>query len=122
MNSNTKGAIVVGLALGAVGLAYYFLVYKKDESAYDQFDNFKSLQNNIGLKPNNDDVVIAPFNDKKNFAQFYKNNRVIIFDSNKNILVKGSYSNGGYNMVLDNGKEISSNSVWDNLLQTIKNK
>lgn len=120
MTSNTKGAIVVGLALGAVGLAYYFLVYKKDESAYDQFDNFKSLQNNIGLKPNNDDVVIAPFNDKKNFAQFYKNNRVIIFDSNKNILAKGSYSNGGYNITLDNGKEISSNSVWDNLLQTIK--
>lgn len=120
MNSNTKGAIVVGLALGAVGLAYYFLVYKKDDSAYEQFDNFNSLQNNIGLKANKDDIVVAPFNDKKNIAQFYKNNRVIIFDSNKKIVVKGSYSNGGYNMTLDNGKEINSNSVWENLMQTIK--
>lgn len=120
MNSNTKGAIVVGLALGAVGLAYYFLVYKKDDSAYEQFDNFNSLQNNIGLKANKDDIVVAPFNDKKNSAQFYKNNRVIIFDSNKKIVVKGSYSNGGYNMTLDNGKEINSNSVWENLMQTIK--
>lgn len=121
MNTNTKGAIVVGLALGAVGLAYYFLVYKKNDNlAYEQFDEFKSLQNNIGLKANNDDVVIAPFNDKKNFAQFYKNNRVIIFNSDKKIVVKGSYSNGGYNMILDNGKEINSNSVWSNLMQTIK--
>ena len=120
MNSNTKGAIVVGLALGAVGIAYYFLVYKKkDDSAYEQFDNFKSLENNIGLKANND-VVVAPFNEKKNTAQFYNNNRVIIFDSNKKIVVKGSYSNGGYNMTLDNGKEINSNSVWENLMQTIK--
>lgn len=121
MNSNTKGAIVVGLALGAVGIAYYFLVYKKkDDSAYEQFDNFKSLQNNIGAKANNEDIVAVKFNDKNNSAQFYKNNRVVIFDSNKKIVVKGSYSNGGYNMTLDNGKEISSNSVWSNLLQTIK--
>jgi hypothetical protein len=120
MDNNKKGIIAVAISLGVVGLAYYFLVYKKkDDSAYEQLDNFKSLQNNIGLKANND-VVIAPFNENKNIAQFYNNNRVIVFNSNKNIVVKGSYSNGGYNIKLDNGKEISSNSVWSNLLQTIK--
>lgn len=117
MNNNIKGLIVAGASLGLLALAYYFLVYKKDEG---EKSNFKSLQDNIGLNPNDDDIVIAPFNDKKNFAQFYNNNRVVIFNSDKNVVVKGSYSEGGKTIKLDNGKEVSSGSVWTNLLNAIK--
>ena len=88
MNNNTKGLIVAGASLGVLALAYYFLVYRKNNNADDI--NFSSVQDNLGLKANKDDVVIAPFNDKKNFAQFYTNNRIVIFDSAKNVVVKGS--------------------------------
>lgn len=117
MNNNTKGLIVAGISLGVLGLAYYFLVYKKDNA--DNV-NFNSLQDNLGLTANNENIVIAPFNDKNNFAQFYNNNRVIVFNSDKNIVVKGSYSDGGKTIKLDNGKEIIGGSVWQNLLKTVK--
>lgn len=117
MNNNTKGLIVAGASLLLLGAAYYFLVYKKND---EEDTNFKSLQDNIGLKPNFENIVIAPFNDKKNYAQFYNNNRVIIFNADKQIVVKGSYSEGGKTIKLDNGKEVSSGSVWANLLNVIK--
>lgn len=117
MNANQKGALAVGITLGVIGLAYYFLVYRKKG---DDNPNFQDLQTNMGVQANKDNVVVAPFNQGKNFAQFYTNNRVIIFDNNKNIIVKGSYANGGTSITLDNGKEISGGSVWQNLLKTIK--
>ncbi|MBK7362998.1 MAG: hypothetical protein IPJ01_11940 [Micavibrio sp.] len=124
MNSNAKGAIAVGITLGVVGLAYYFLVYKKDDKGdvYSDFDNFNSLQTNLGLKANKDDVVVAPFNEKNNSVQFYKNNRAIFFDKNNKVVVKGSYSNGGQSITLDNGKEFSSGSVWQNIRDVINKK
>lgn len=116
MNNNTKGLIVAGISLGLLGLGY-FLVYKKGKSGNK---NFTSLQDNLGLTANNENVVIAPFNDKKNTAQFYTNDRVVVFNSDKNVVVKGSYSDGGKTIKLDNGKEITSGSVWENLLKTVK--
>lgn len=125
MDNNKKGIIAVAISLGVVGLAYYFLVHKSGSdsglgSGSDN-DNFDSLLSNTGLKPNKGGVLIIPFNDKNNFAQFYTNDRVIIFnDADKNVLVKGTYSDGGKTIKLDSGKEITSGSVYYNLLQTIK--
>jgi len=125
MNNNTKGAIAVGVTLGVVGLAYYFLVYKKDGNgqgdAYSGLDNFNSLQTNLGLKAGKDNVLIVPFNEKKNTAQFYTNNRVVFFDNNK-VVVKGSYANGGQSISLDGGREVSGGSVWQNLRDVINTK
>jgi len=126
MKNNVKGAIAVGITLGVVGLAYYFLVYKKgnsngDGSVYDELDNFNSLQTNLGLKANKENIVIVPFNEKNNIAQFYTNNRVVFFDRNNKVVVKGSYSNGGQNITLDNGKEYNG-LVWQNIRDVINKK
>ena len=123
MDSNKKGIIAVAISLGVVGLAYYFLVHKSDSDSGETVyynDNFNSAVTNTGLKPNKDGVLIVNFNDAKNFAQFYTNNRVIIFDADKNVIARGTYSNGGKTIKLDSGKEITSGSVFGNLLQTIK--
>lgn len=118
MNNNVKGFIAVGVTLSVIGLAYYFLVYGKTFKKIDS--NFDSVKNKLGIEPNKDNVIIVPFNNKKNIAQFYNNNRVIIFNSDKKIIVKGSYSNGGQTINLDNGNNIYGESVWNNLLQTLK--
>ena len=125
MDNNKKGIIVAAVSLGVVGLAYYFLVARKksflsDSKTVYYNDNFNSAVTNTGLKPNKDGVLIVNFNDAKNFAQFYTNNRVIIFDADKNVIARGTYSNGGKTIKLDSGKEITSGSVFGNLLQTIK--
>ena len=128
MDSNKKGIIAVAISLGVVGLAYYFLVHKSDSDSGETVyynDNFNSAVTNTGLKPTKGGVLIVNFNyeDKKakNFAQFYTNNRVIIFnDADKNVIAKGTYSNGGKTIKLDSGKEITSGSVYGNLNDAIK--
>jgi hypothetical protein len=123
MNKNTKGIIAVGITLGVVGLAYYFLVYKKDNSGGGSGDNFNSLQDNLGFPKTKLDSVTVKFNDGKNVADFFKNNRVWIYNLNKDVKSNGkagTYSDGGKTIKLDSGKEIVSGSVFYNLLQTIK--
>jgi|LakMenEpi03Aug12_release.lakeMendotaPanAssembly.Ray.scaffolds.fasta_scaffold1177262_1 hypothetical protein len=123
MNKNTKGIIAVGITLGVVGLAYYFLVYKKDNSGGGSGDNFNSLQDNLGFPKTKLDSVTVKFNDGKNVADFFKNNRVWIYNLNKDVKSNGkagTYSDGGKTIKLDSGKEIVSGSVFSNLLQTIK--
>lgn len=126
MNQNTKGAIAVGITLGVVGLAYYFLVYRKenggsDDSSGSDDSNFKAIQDNLGVKSSSSGIVSVKFNEGKNTADFYKNNRVVIGKiGTSGYLVKGSYSDGGKGIKLDNGKEIFSGSVFGNLLQTLK--
>jgi len=131
MENNTKGAIAVGITLLAVGAAYYFLVYKKNNggdgdegnnngSGNNGLNNFDSVQKNLGKNASGNRINVK-FNTDKNAADFYNNNRVIISTIGTNgYLVKGSYSDGGKTIKLDNGKEISSGSVWGNLLQTLK--
>lgn len=110
----------VGLTATIGGLFWYNKNKKSNGGNEDDIDNFQLLINNIGLKPNKDNVVIANFNSNNNMAQFYINGRVIVFDKSKNIVTRGKYTDGGKNIILDNGKNISSGSVWDNLLQTLK--
>ena len=104
-------ALLIGLG-GAGAIAYYFLIYKKN--------NFNSILTNTGLKANKDNVLVVSFNSGKNFAQFYKNNRVIIFNQKSEIVVKGNYLDGGKIITLETGKEITGDSVFQNLLKTIK--
>lgn len=84
-------------------------------------NNFDSLINNLGanVKPSKDNIVKVAFNKGNNFAQFYTNNRVVIFDANKKIVAKGTYSDGGKTIKMDSGKNISSGSVWQNLLNSL---
>jgi hypothetical protein len=65
------------------------------------------------------DIVVYTFNNSKNKAQFYNNNRVFIFDNNNKILVKGSYQNGGRKIIIDNGKIIESNDINNNLIEAL---
>ena len=84
--------------------------------------NFDRLKQNIGSQFTNlkGGAIRVNFNGNKNFAQFYTNNRVAIYTtSNNNIIIKGSYANGGKKIVLDNGKTIESGSIWRNLNKTI---
>lgn len=77
---------------------------------------------NLGISAKKvQDTIVAPFNSNKNFAVFYTNGRVIIFDTaTKKRLKAGSYSDGGKIIKLDTGKTLNSNSVWNNLGQTLK--
>ena len=126
MDKNVKGIIAVS-AIGILGFVIYKYFTKKGilktaESIVD--DNFALLQSQLPAKPNKDGVVVVPFNNKKNIAQFYTNNRVIIFDNTKKPAVRiksGTYSMGGYNIKLDGGKEITNtSSVWNALGETLK--
>jgi hypothetical protein len=126
MEKNIKGIIAV-VAVGVLGFVGYKYFTKKGilsgaQSAAD--DNFGLLQKQTGIPVNSNGVVAIPFNDKKNKAQFYSNNRVIIFDTTKNPPVRiksGTYSQGGYNITLDSGKDImNTSSVFGALAETLK--
>jgi hypothetical protein len=81
----------------------------------DEKGNYNSLITNlggIGNKVNGGMNVV--FNGEKNNAVFYTNNRIAIFQG-KNLVAKGSYSDGGKVIVLDNGKTVNESSVFKNL-------
>ena len=65
------------------------------------------------------DIVVYTFNNSKNKAQFYNNNRVFIFDNDNKIILKGSYQNGGRKIIIDNGKTIESNDINNNLIEAL---
>lgn len=120
LSPNQKGLIVVGSVL-IIGLAGFFLAKKYlYPNPKKNNTNFLDLQDNLGLKPNNEGVIVSKFNDGANKFQFYGNDRVFIFDKNGNIVFKGKYEDGGKKITLDSGKSVSGNSVWDNLLNVIK--
>lgn len=116
------------IILGVLMLGTAFYLYNKNKKGSGNTnnqadeDNFNQLQQNIGLKAGTTNVVVAPFNSKKNHAQFYNNHRVIFFNDKNLIVVKGAYSNGGKTITLDNGTEFSSNSVWKNMQDVIDYK
>lgn len=121
MTSNQKGLLAVGVTLGLASLAYYFLVHKKDYTGTggdSGSPNLESVKTNLGGKFAKDHATVS-FNEKKNKATFYNNNRVVIVDD-KGVIKKGSYSDGGKVIIMDNGKKAESGSVWNNLMSVIK--
>ena len=85
--------------------------------------NFKDLLKNLGNKETSKDFFTVDFNSGNSRVTFFNNNRfaIITTDTNAKIApIKGSYSNGGKKLFVDGGKTIEGNSVWDNLLNTLK--
>lgn len=121
MTSNQKGLLAVGITLGVAGLAYYFLVHKKDYTGTggdSGSPNLESAKTNLGGKFAKDHATVK-FNEQKHKATFYNNNRVVIVDD-KGVITKGGYLDGGKVITMDNGKKAESNSVWNNLMTVIK--
>jgi len=120
LSSNQKGLIIVGASLALVTGTFFLIrryLYPNPKKANS---NFLDLQDNLGLKPNNEGVIVFKFNDGANKVQFYGNDRVFIFNKNDNILLKGKYEDGGKKIISDSGKSVSGNSVWKNLLDILK--
>ncbi len=72
-----------------------------------------------GIASESNDILIYSFNNSKNKAQFYNNNRVFIFDEGNKVFAKGSYSNGGKILVLDDGKKFESDNINSNLMAAL---
>ena len=123
MTSNTKGVIAVGVTLGLVGLAYYFFVRsKKDENrggGTSSSENLEAVKKNLGGKFEKDTATVK-FNDAKNKATFYTNDRVIIFDDKDKVIMRGNYSDGGKKINIEKGKQVADDSVWTNLALLVK--
>lgn len=114
-----KGLIIAGLLI-IIGGSAYLLFRKKKEDKFDELISNIGSNYKMVKSKSNDDVVRVVFNSKNNYVDFYNNGRFFIFDnSNKNV-AKGSYANGGKKFVLDSGKTIESNSVWSNLINSLK--
>lgn len=120
LSSNQKGLIVVGVALALVTGTFFIVKRYLYPNPKKNNPNFLSVQENLGLKPNNEGVIVANFNDGENKFQFYSNDRIFIFDKKGNIVLKGKYEDGGKKITSDSGKSISGNSVWKNLLDILK--
>ena len=130
MNQNTKGIIAVGIVLGVVGLAYWGITKfgktdtdtSTDTENKDELDLLRqNLNTTASIKT---DVEILKFNGGKNVIDFFKNGRFYLYSldnkGTKKYINKGNWSNGGLNLKTDDGKEVSSTSVYKNLQDIIK--
>lgn len=135
MTNGEKAVIAGGFTILVAGaIAYYFLVYKKtdggsgdptkddgtntgDNTVLSSVENFNAVKVNLGnVKADKSGVVVVPFNVNKNTAQFYNNNRIMIFEKNGGSpSMRGNYSDGGKKIVIDGGETVSGSSVWKNL-------
>ena len=78
--------------------------------------NFMSLKYNLkDAAIQNNDVIVVNLNGG-NKAQFYKNNRVFIFDGSNQIKAKASYSSGGRIISFDDGSRKVSKDIISNLI------
>lgn len=112
-----KGILIGSIVLLASGFALW--LYEKYGHPASN-DNYKQLLKNLGanITPGSDGTVVIPFNSNQNTAQFYTNNRIVIFKGDV-VLAKGNYSNGGFTITIDGKPAINGNSVYSNLLKTI---
>jgi hypothetical protein len=123
MNKNLKGIIAVAGTLGLIGAVYYFMIYRNTPKGQAN-KNFNDLQDNLGkgLGIVTKDTAMYDFNNNKNQATFFNNNRFSI--TTKGIsggyLKKGTYLNGGKKLIIDEGDTIEGNSVYANLLKAIQ--
>ena len=96
------------------------------EKTEKKLTNFELVQKNLYSPATFTDAqyIIVKFNDGKNQATFWSNDRVF-FSGPLGIITKGTYSNGGKTIVLDStlptsGKKIEGPSVWTNISNAIK--
>jgi hypothetical protein len=126
MNKNTKGIIAVGIVLGVVGLAYWGVTKfsKNTDTGTENKDELDLLRQNLNTTASiKTDVEILKFNGGKNQIDFFKNGRFYLYSldnkGTKKYINSGNWSNGGLNLKTDNGKEVSSTSVYKNLQDII---
>jgi hypothetical protein len=111
--------IIFWTIFSGVAVGGSWLIYRKFFKV-ETLNNFKEVQKNIGLSGDDEKLVVV-FNGGKNQATFWNNDRVFFSPYGlPEIISKGTYSDGGKKIVLDNGKVIDSPSVWGNLLNAIK--
>ncbi len=129
--------ISVGLLLTGTGIWLYEKYGSKTGGGGSVFGipgfggnpNYDALLKNLGgnVKPDSNGVISVTFNGQNNRAQFYTNDRVVIFNAGimgtaPQVVAKGSYSNGGLTISLDGKSPVSSSSVFANLLNSLKIK
>jgi hypothetical protein len=92
------------------------------EEVIDQLSaNYTALLHNLKDKAIEvDDLLSLVVESHKIEAQFYKNNRVFIFDLDNNMLAQGSYSNGAKKIILDDGRKSESPSIEKNITDLLK--
>lgn len=101
-----------GISLAVLGIVAYYL-YKKNKKIVGS-DNYNLVLVNEPTAQVVGDAIKVKI-DADTFAQFYKNNRVILFKG-KTLLKKGTYFNGGRIIQADGSqKVIKSNDVIENL-------
>ena len=123
MNKNLKGILAVAGTLGLIGAVYYFMIYRNTPIGQAN-KNFDDVADNLGgakLINSAKDTIMVDFNNNKNQASFFNNNRFSI--TTKGIdgyLKKGTYLDGGKKLIIDEGGTIEGNSVWANLSKAIQ--
>lgn len=142
MKNNNKTSLIFISSLVIIGGSIGFWLWRKAKkkkeleaikSQYSLNENLAGVKQQfgemaiIGTNPNDkkpNDIIVVFFNDKKHKAQFYGAGTLFIFDTTVNPpkqLINGTYSNGGTNIKLSNGKEINKPSNPLSALQeTIK--
>lgn len=83
--------------------------------------NFEQLRANLGKTAvlNADKTVLITDIKGEKQVDFYKNNRFFITGKKGELVKKGTYLDGGKKLIVDGGKTIESNSVWQNLYNTL---
>ena len=144
MSKNVIVIIIIVLVVAILSTGGYF-IWKSTQEEEEEFEEEdggdkgsggsapadKLSENQISLKANlggnskivgkDNDIIKATFGGGKYFAQFYSNNRIVLFNaSTKNSIRRGSFSNGGKSVRMDNGVVAESGSVWANLANAVK--
>lgn len=124
-----KEYIYIGVALllvgGGVFVSYKMYKKYKDENNIlgteaEAAANLAQVKVNLGDKAKEEkEGVSIVFNNAKDQAVFYNNNRVSLFNSKGNILKKGTYAAGGKTITIDGGKTYTNGSVYNNLISVL---
>lgn len=122
LNKNVKGAIIV-LVVAIIAYLIYKFAFKKSPEE-QKIDNFNDAKKFLGDNTINstDTLFVVEFNNGKNQATFFNNNRFFVYEKSKglkNATIMGTYTDGGKKLYVDGGKVIKGKSVVDNLSKTL---
>lgn len=132
-----KTIVIVIFFVIAMGVGGYFIWKKlqddKDDDAGEEVTDkgdgkapvaptiLASVKANLGSGKLFTNALETTWNGNKYKALFYTNGRIIIFDnSTDKVIRRGTFSNGGKTLIMDNGVTAESGSVWANLANAIK--
>lgn len=144
----TKGQVIfgVGSALLITGVVYFGFIKKYENgltwygglTAGKEGDaigtnagetskvNFQKLAANIGIPVPSGDIIKLKFNENKNQANFFNNNRVAVYRLSSNGQptgdpMKGTYSDGGRTILRDkDAMQITTSSTYQTLYNFLK--